>query len=399
MKINRRQFIQGATAAGAASLMGGFPQVSQAATVNGKRSTLLLIMMNGGYAPIQTSAHKFLGNTDEQMHFGIKDNPIDNRGDVHFDVSTWGQLPEKALSRLACIGSVGASNHNSAKHFWEGPQGGLPQALASAMGGNSAIKAAKVGNVTGAPGGSVGGVSLESVKDMDSGLRTLTGAGQIITRDERPIMGRVVEESFKRFQSAAEKNPDNLSSLIDGYQNLVKSMTTPSASVDADEIKAAYSGSYQLYTDLGIAEALLRSGVNVVCIGEGRGTYWDTHDDNDGSRTRAYFDLMIGPLSVFFNRMLDRDDMNLTVVFVSEHSRIPLINNHGPHLSTIVFGDNVNGGVSTGETDNGGLVLGVEDKPVIAWKAAIGEMVGLSGATNPFGAAEVHRPVMKYPPA
>ena len=136
--------------------------------------------------------------------------------------------------------------------------------------------------------------------------------------------------------------------------------------------------------------------MNVVCVGEGGGTYWDTHDDNDASRTRSYFKLMESGLMKFCERMLGRDDMNLSIVFVAEHSRIPLINNHGPHLSTIVISDNVNGGASTGITDRGGLIPDAEEKyPIQAWKAALGELVGLHGSRNLWGEAPQHRSVIK----
>lgn len=396
--LNRRQFIQSASAMGAAGMM-GLPNFANAATVNGKRTALLLVMMNGGYAPIQTSARSFIDNTAAQMGFGCTSSNIIVNDQISYDAPTWGKLPKKAIDRMAAIGSIGASNHNSAKHFWEGAEGGLPQAIASAMGGPSAIKAAKVGDVTGAPGGSVGGVSLESVKDMGSALEALTGKGQTIAKDDRAIMGGVVDETYKRFEEAARRNPRNLSSLIDGYKNLVKSMTTPVEEVDQAEIKAAYTGTYSLNGKLAIAEALMRSGVNVVCVGEGAGTYWDTHDDNQGAKTRTYFDLMVPALSTFCDRMLGRDDMNVSIVFVSEHSRIPLINNHGPHISTIVISDNVIGGRSTGITDNGGLIPDADKKPVQAWKAAVGELVGLKGSENPFGTAAQHRCIMKYPSA
>lgn len=396
--LNRRRFIQSASAMGAAGMV-GLPQVSRAAEVDGKRSALLLVMMNGGYAPIQTSARSFIDNTAAQMGFGCTSSNITINNQISYDTNTWGKLPQKAIDRLGAFGSIGASNHNSAKHFWEGAEGGLPQALAAAMGGPSAIKAAKVGDVTGAPGGSVGGVSLEAVKDMGSALEALTGKGQVIAQDDRAIMGSVVEETHKRFEQLASQNPRNLSSLIDGYKNLVKSMTTPVAEVDQAEIKSAYTGTYSLNNKLAIAEALMRSGVNVVCVGEGAGTYWDTHDDNQGAKTRTYFDLMMPALSTFCDRMLGRDDMNVSIVFVSEHSRIPLINNHGPHISTITISDNVVGGRSTGITDNEGLIPDADRKPVQAWKAAIGELVGLRNSDNPFGSAAQHRCIMKYPTA
>lgn len=399
--LNRRQFIHrlGLTAVGASAATAmSRPRVARGATVDNKRSSLLLVMMNGGYAPIQTSARSFIDNSPQQMSFGCTSANISVLDEISYDTSTWGQLPTVALERLGAIGSIGASNHNSAKHFWEGAQGGLPQALASAMGGSAAIKAARVGPVTGAPGGSVGGVALEPVTDMSTALETLTGKGQIIAEANRETMGRVIEEAARRTPGLADRNRGNLASLLDGYKSLVKSMTTPAEEVDQAEIQASYGAvaDHGLANKLAISEALMRSGVNVVCVGEGAGTYWDTHDDNDGSRTRAYFDLMIPGLSHFCRRMLGRPDMNVSIVFVSEHSRIPLINNHGPHLSTIVISDNVIGGRSTGVTDNGGLIPDADQKKVIHWKAGIGELVGLTGSDNPFGAAPMHRRVMRH---
>jgi hypothetical protein len=106
---------------------------------------------------------------------------------------------------------------------------------------------------------------------------------------------------------------------------------------------------------------------------------------------------MVPELSVFGERMLGRDDMNLTIVCMSEHSRIPLINNHGPHLSTIIISDNAIAGASTGVTDRGGLITDADAfKPVQSWKACVGELVGLTGGANPFGAAPQHRSIIKY---
>ena len=394
--LKRRSFIQGIGALGMAGLT-GMPHFSQAAEVNGKRSALLIIMMNGGYAPFQTSALSFIENTPKQMSFGCTSNNITVNDEISYDNSTWGQLSPKALNHMACLGTIGASNHNGAQHFWQDERGGLPQVLAAAMGGGSAIKAAKVGEVAGSPQGSAGGVSLETVTSIGAAMETLTGKGQTIKPADRATMGAVMAETAKRFDTMAMHNPDNLRSLIDGYSNLVKSMTTPAPEIDSGEVSSAYTapGNYSLNNKLAVAEALMRSGGNVVTLGEGEGTVWDTHDDNDGSRSRALFNLMVNPLSLFCDRMLARDDMNVTVVLMAEHSRIPLINNHGPHLSTIVFSDNVIAGKSTGITDNGGLVLNANEKPIIQWKAALGELVGLKGTANPYGEAKAHRRVIK----
>lgn len=403
--INRRRFIQGASALGVASVAGLPYQAQAQAMVNGKPSRLLLVMMNGGYAPMMTSASSFVGNSKAEMSFGFSTaegqtgKPIGVLGDVSYDIESWGNLllNPKVRDRYACLGTVGASNHNSAHHFWKSPEGGLAQALASKMGGNAAIKAARVGGVIGANDGeNVNGVALEPVSSLESALATLNGAGDVLPKEHRPIMGKVIERTQKRFANYGYQNRENLASILDGYNGLAASMTTPAAEVDAAEISGAYTMSGDLGQKLKVAEGLFRSGVNVVCVGEGDGTYWDAHDDNDGSRTRGYFKLMEPGLMTFCDRMLGRNDMNMTIVFVSEHSRIPLINNHGPHLSTIVISDNVVSGASTGVTDRGGLIPDADDdKPIKAWKAAIGEIVGLTNNNNPWGAAPQHRKIIK----
>lgn len=402
--INRRQFMQGVGALGATSILGA-PSFSHAqALVNNKPSRLLFVMMNGGYAPIMTSAASFAGNTAAEMSFGFGDGgnmPFEQVGDVSYDTTAWGGISESIKTRLGCIGTVGASNHNSAHHFWKSAQGGLAQALASNMGGNAAIKAARVGSVIGASDGTdVGGVALEPVSSLESALATLNGAGDIITQDQRPIVGNMIDRTLSRFEDLGYQNRENLSSLISGYSAYSASLKTPAATVDADEISAAYSGitdQFGLGGKLKVAEGLLRSGVNVVCVGAGDGTFWDHHDDNDGSRSRSAFADMVPGLNAFCDRMMGRDDMNMSIVFVSEHSRIPLISNHGPHLSTLIVSDNVVAGASTGVTDRGGLIADADtDKPIDAWKAAIGEMVGLYGADNPWGVATQHRSLWKY---
>ena len=62
-----------------------------------------------------------------------------------------------------------------------------------------------------------------------------------------------------------------------------------------------------------------------------------------------------------------------------------------------MISDNVVTGASTGVTDREGLISDADtDKPVSAWKAAIGEMVGLYNADNPWGTALPHRKLWKY---
>jgi uncharacterized protein (DUF1501 family) len=208
-------------------------------------------------------------------------------------------------------------------------------------------------------------------------------------------MGNVVQRTYNQVRDFGFKHRENLSSLLAGYQALAASYDAPPAEVSADEINAAYAGTGTLGGNLKIAEGLFRSGVSVVCVGEGGGTVWDTHDDNDGSRSRALFAAMTAGLSKFGERMLGRDDMNLTIVCMSEHSRIPLINNHGPHLSTIIISDNAKQGTSTGITDRGGLIPDADaNKPVQSWKAAVGELVGLTGSANPFGPAMQHHKII-----
>lgn len=403
--VTRRRFIQGVGALGAASLMGGLSTQAQAqAMVNGKPSRLLLIMMNGGYAPMMTSAESFAGNTAAEMSFGFGagiSKPFGKIGDITYDLESWGTLTPTALDRLGCIGTVGASNHNSAHHFWKSPEGGLAQALASKMGGNAAIKCARVGSVIGANDGTdVGGVALEPVSSLESALATLNGAGDVITKEQRPIVGKMVDRTLERFESLGYQNRENLSSIISGYKGYSASLKTPAMEVSAADLNSAYSGitdQFGLGEKLKVAEGLLRSGVNVVCVGAGDGTFWDHHDDNTGDRTRAAFADMVLALNTFCDRMLGRNDMNMSIVFVSEHSRIPLISNHGPHLSTIVISDNIIAGRSTGITDRGGLIPDADtDKPIKAWKAAIGEMVGLYGGDNPWGSAAVHRNLWKH---
>jgi hypothetical protein len=395
--------------------LAGFPGLARAqnevAMVNGKPSRLLLIMMNGGYAPMMTSAASFVNNSAAEMSFGFSVNeaakPFEaiqleggGDGEVTIDTETWGNgvLGTKIYERFACIGAVGASNHNSAQHLWDGPEGGLPQALAAAMGGNSPIKAAAINGPAGSnTAKDVGGVSLEGVSSLESALATLNGAGNILPKEHRPVMGDAVRRTYNQVKDFGFNHRENLGSLLAGYQALSASYDAPPAEVSADEINGAYAGTGTLGGNLKIAEGLFRSGVSVVCVGEGGGTVWDTHDDNDGSRSRALFAAMTAGLSKFGERMLGRDDMNMTIVCMSEHSRIPLISNHGPHLSTIVISDNVYPGLSTGVTDRGGLIPDADAlKPVQSWKAAVGEMVGLFGAANPFGAAPQHQKILKF---
>lgn len=407
--INRRHFLKGASALGVAGAT-GLPHTAHAqlepATVDGKPTRMVLVMMNGGYAPIQTSAKSFVNNATEEMSFGFSTMdtrfpamPFGEIGDISYDINSWGNLlaMPKVAERFACIGTVGASNHNSAHHFWKSPEGGLAQGLAARMGGTAPIKAARVGGVIGANDGTnVEGVALEPVASLESALATLNGAGNVLPKEHRVTMGKIMERTRDRFEDLGFQNRENLASLVDGYTGLAESFKKPPAEIRADEINAAYAGLSGIGEKLKVAEGLLRSGVNVVCVGEGGGTYWDTHDDNDASRTRGYFKLMESGLMKFCERMLGRDDMNLSIVFVSEHSRIPLINNHGPHLSTIVISDNVNGGASTGITDRGGLIPDAEEKyPIQAWKAALGELVGLHGSRNLWGEAPQHRGVIK----
>ncbi len=393
--LNRRQLLKGIGAVGGASML-GLPRNALGAD-DGKQNVLLWVFMNGGYAPIQTSAASFLTNPD-LVRFGCTAANTVIMNEISYDKSTFGTLPQVALDRLACIGTEGASNHNSGKHFWLEDGVPTPQKLAAAMGGSAAIKAAQIGAVTGAETGTVDGVSLERVNDISSALKALTGAGQIILPEWRSGAGAVLQKTMERNQALAASNATNLKSVTNGYRNLIKSMTTPVEQFDANSIMTAYGMKdaaigNDLSSKLAAAEILFRSGVKVVCVGEGDGTYWDTHDDNDGSRQRGYFTKMMPGLNTFCSRMLGTAGFNVTIAFISEHSRIPLISNHGPHLSTIVISDRAIGGKSTGITDKDGLVIN-PTKPK-AMKAALGELCGLSGSANPFGSAGVHNRIIR----
>ena len=197
-----------------------------------------------------------------------------------------------------------------------------------------------------------------------------------------------MQDASGRSQKIVSQNQRGLSSLIDGYDTLVQSMINPSLEINIDDITQAYqmagtSITNDFKTKLAAAEYLFRSGVPVACVGHGNGTYWDTHNDDSGTRQRQYFGEMMAGLQAFTSRMLGTPEYNVTIVFVSEHSRIPEISNHGPHLSSIVISDSAVGGASTGVTNNRGIIENAP--PPKAFKSCIADLCGLKGADNPFG--------------
>jgi hypothetical protein len=135
------------------------------------------------------------------------------------------------------------------------------------------------------------------------------------------------------------------------------------------------------------AELMVRAGANVITVMDGFA--WDSHGDTDGGDVRAQMTGRILPgLKTFINRMMVNDvtkgDFEVTLIIGGDFSRSLPGSDHANGLSCSIIGPSIKNGTTGKCNADVGLMQGTGSWPQM-W-SFLGEVTGLTGAKNPFGA-------------
>jgi hypothetical protein len=228
--------------------------------------------------------------------------------------------------------------------------------LAKAMGGTGSIKAAVVGGNLDSdiPGGNVGGVSFQSITDLEKTIDALGGGVGGPRVPDRGISLAGVTGSEAMSRNHLDGSPASLESLENGYAAAIDTLKKPVQPFDLPTLKTAYGLPANQNTvrsfasKLAAAELMMRTGTNVVAMFDGG---WDTHNDVDGVRVRNMMNsYVLAPLNTFLTRMVQDPTRNVVVCLMGDFSRSLPGSDHQPNLSATVIGKFVKQG-TTGRVD------------------------------------------------
>jgi hypothetical protein len=409
LHLSRRGLLKGALALGGAALgtrLGGSGWLPDARAA-GETSHLVFIYLPGGFnGALGGSAQAFVtGNK-----FGLTSTNISVLGNgLSTDKATLGTLPAFALSHWRGIGARhGVTSHTTPDNSNGGGErvltrrgaGSYLTMLASAMGGDSALKAVHLGDYPAyRTQPSTSGVSLQRVTDLSSAIKALGAAGVDPNAPDRTIAGGALQSAANASGPQITANPRSLLSVDDAYKaGIATLLKPPPPPVTFPEISTAYGlggatavGGFA--SQLAGAEVMIRAaGSNVISVFDQGFVGWDFHQVSGGvsqnmifSRNRLLgagsFDDRITPLKTFMTRMLNLPDRNVVVAIMGDFVRVPN-GDHGDGVVAAVFGKYVKQGLSYGCDGNArfsSTTPGVE-----ALWSAIAQAVKCPG--TPFGA-------------
>lgn len=388
MKFTRRNLLQGFGAAAGAGLVaratpGGLLSTASAAP-GAEPSTVVLVFLNGGYNALFCCAKDVQGTSFET---GVKQASAD----VFVDASTLGKLDDRALGMMATIGvNHGESSHPAAKGaLWTSDTSNYAIKLAAAMEGEGAFRAVTIGGsvATNLPDNPVGGVSMQSIRDLDTMERMFGAAGGEVLTPEgvSAAMNGAKVGSKDRF----DQNPEMLTPLGRGYDAVLGNVLKPPAGIKQGAlapILAKYGVNTGVPNNTGLAvnfagaEYMINAGANVITLVDGG---WDTHGDADGTEAKNRFrDRIMPGLNTFVNSViLGQPNRNVTLALFGDFSRSLPRSDHQPNLSMTVIGKNVKPG-STGSV-NSKMFLKQGGRGVPEMWAYLAALAGAKNA--PFG--------------
>jgi hypothetical protein len=365
--FSRRQLIQGAgaaagiAAAGKLTGSGLFTGTAQA-QVAPEKAAVLVVYLNGGYNSVFPSADSYRGAGT----FGVTgDNIMRDLGNgLIVDAPTFGTLPAYALSHMATVGvRHGITAHGTAQNanFGDGSRS-YALRLASAMGGDAAIKAVQSGNrATPGPRTAEAGVSLQVITDMRATIAALGGANDP-TIPDRTIGANAITASKAMSERLRGNSPGMLTQLNEGYQAGIATLQKPVQVFDYAAMATAYgmqataTAVNNFTSQIACAELMITAGANVVVANDGG---WDTHGDRTAANVRNMMNTRIlPPLRTFINRMMNRPDYNVNVVILGDFARSLPGSDHASAMSATVIGKNVKVGTTGKMSANVQLAAG-----------------------------------------
>lgn len=358
MNLTRRNFLKslgiGAGALAGTRLAGSsLFGVAQAATP--EPTSVVAIYLNGGINAIFTGADAFSGNA-----FGVTANNVTTLGGGVIVDSTLGNLiPQAIRGRVASVGvRHGISDHgNAQRSFFANGAQSAPLALADAIGGTGAIKAAVVGG-NGLPGGGapapVNGVSLQPITDMRATIEAVAGATPAANTVDREGAAKGLAAAEAMSKGTVARHGASLASVNQGFQAAIATLNKPVQPFNPQEFNTAYglngTAVNSFASKMAAAELMVRTGTNFILAQDGG---WDSHGDRTGTSVRNMFTQRIAPgLRTFLARMVEAGstERNVMVVLFGDFHRSLPGSDHQANGAALVIGKAFKN-ATTGRTD------------------------------------------------
>lgn len=387
--LSRRGFLK-ALGAGAGALAGtrlagpGFLREAMAASP--EPTAVVVVWLNGGINAIFTGADAFTGSA-----FGVTaNNATAIGGGVVIDNALANAIPQNLRSRVASVGiRHGIADHGQAqtRTFVSSNLSG-PLALANAIGGSGAIKAAVVGGNSlpnGVRPAPIGSVSLQGITDMQATIDAVAGAKPEPSTVDRDGALAGLKASDAMSGGAIAKSPKSLSSVDQGFDAAIATLSKPVQPFNVQDFNTAYAlngtGVRNFASKMAAAELMVRSGANFVIAEDGG---WDTHGDTGGNTVRNAFTQRIAtPLRTFLTRAVEgtMNERNVMVAILGDFHRSLPGSDHQANLAALVIGKRFKN-ATTGKT-NAQVGLPPGTPGIDGFWQLLGAAAKLD--TNPFG--------------
>lgn len=401
MTLSRRGFLKGAAVAGGAlagTRLTGAHLIGDAhAQVAGAKGALVVIYLDGGYNALFPSA----GSFQAAGTFGVNaNNVLDLGNNLRVDRPTFDRLPAFAKTHMATIGVAhGISDHgNAQRHNWVMNNRSYALSLAAAMGGDSALKHAHLGNGSISDGftpAAESGVSFQRISDMRTTLDAVAGSTDAkVANRYTAAFGLASAESMSAAKLGDKAR--TLTSLKEAYPAGIATLQKPVKVFDRNEFNTAYALNgnttvNSFASKMAAAELMVRYGTNVITIRDGG---WDSHGDRDGANVRGKLGPMMGPLSTFINRLMDpaaQGDTarNIAVLIMGDFSRSLPGSDHQSNMSATVIGNKIKVG-STGNVNANVGLPGGGPRADKMWAF----LAKVMGVTHPLAAASADHDIL-----
>lgn len=369
--LSRRALIFGAAAAAGAAATARFPLVREAQAAPPSNTAVVLVYFSGGYNAIFPCANAF---TSSGAFAVSTSNVVDVGGGHLVDKALLGSLTPARWARMAQVGvRHGLSNHDAAQNaLWTtAKRQSRPLVLASALGGDAAIKCAALGRKPPGFHGAEGNVSMQVITSLGTVLAAYGRSVDPLAPSRARAAGGLAAAA-KMSATKLAASPTSGADMTSGYSSAVDLLQKPSPGLDTFTLSAV-APLYGLPADvdpvndiraqlLG-AELMIRTGTRVVTVVDGGSPAWDTHGDSDASLVRDQMGdrsatnnqgrYVASSLKTFLDRMSNTSIVGATkvvTVLFGDFSRSLPGSDHAANLTATAFGDRVKPG-STGDVD------------------------------------------------
>ena len=388
--LSRRGFLKAlgvAAGAAAGTRLAGPGFMREALAAAPEPTSVVVVWLSGGINAIFTGADAFTNTA-----FGVTaNNSTAIGGGVVIDNALANAIPQNLRARVATVGiRHGIADHGQAQtRAFVGNNLSGPLALANAIGGTGALKAAVVGGNS-LPNGvrptPIGSVSLQGITDMQATIDAVAGSKPTPNTVDRDGALAGLKASEVMSSGAFVKSPKSLSSVDQGFEAAVATLSKPVQPFNVADFNTAYTisgtGVRNFASKMAAAELMVRSGANFVIAEDGG---WDTHGDTSGNAVRNAFTQRIAtPLRTFLTRAVEGtlSDRNVMVAILGDFHRSLPGSDHQANGAALLIGKRFKN-ATTGRTS---AQVGLP--PTTPGIDGFWQLLGAAARldTNPFGA-------------